>query len=158
MIDERISHLGIHTNEAATEQLFTLIKWWRMMMWWTWSLYFVFCLYLCLCCIVSVSLPNFRWIKIYILWMDHVFCVRYPITGTVLPMRNDRASVGKILLGLTISTNVAEIVSQSNPVRSGSQINRWKEANVILVPEVYPARSITSDLRPIADCDARGRF
>ena len=36
------------------------------MMWWTWSLYFVFCLYLCLCCIVSVSLPNFRWIKIYI--------------------------------------------------------------------------------------------
>jgi len=35
-------------------------------MWWTRSLYFVFCLYLCLCCIVSVSLPNFRWIKIYI--------------------------------------------------------------------------------------------
>ena len=33
------------------------------MMWWTWSLYFVSCLYLCLCCIVSVSLPNFRWIK-----------------------------------------------------------------------------------------------
>jgi len=30
------------------------------------TLYFVFCLYLCLCCIVSVSLPNFRWIKIYI--------------------------------------------------------------------------------------------
>jgi len=89
--------------------------------------------------------------------MDHVFCVRHPITGTVLPMRNDRASVGKILLGLTISTSVAEIVSQSNPVRSGSQINRWKEANVILVPEVYTARSITSDLRPIADCDARGK-
>ena len=26
----------------------------------------VSCLYLCLCCIVSLSLPNFRWIKIYI--------------------------------------------------------------------------------------------
>ena len=28
----------------------------------------VSCLYLCLCCIVSVSLPNFRWIKIYIIF------------------------------------------------------------------------------------------
>jgi len=34
------------------------------MMWWTWSLYFVLCLYSSLCCIVSVSLPNFQWIKI----------------------------------------------------------------------------------------------
>ena len=52
------------------------------MMWWTCSLYFVFCLYLCLCCIVSVSLPNFRWIKIYV--------VHATYDHTVLPATRQR--------------------------------------------------------------------
>ena len=35
-------------------------------------------------------------------------------------------------------------------LREGCVPARWKEANVVPVPKVYPPRSVTSDLRPIA--------
>ena len=102
---------------------------------WHWtSLIVVFCivscLYLCLCCYVSVSLPNFRWIKIYIKWPAHGTST-VPIVSahfrSLLVIRVSASTIIFVLTGCDETNSVgARLVLNMHALKRGRLHWSWR--------------------------------